>query len=229
MAELPCIVYHSSFRSHLLRVVPSHFHHCVLFMGTWWFIVCTCTWSGISGFKIKKRLTSLSRARGARRSAGRTWNRKMPLPRAAARGLAMKVRTWSWKSKFQWCQQRPQNASCMFMWIYVNQTCQEVSQLLRTLELHFSCLTPGDKASSSSSEVSADVPDRLLDAFFSQFNSGFLRNSQRIKSFGHIFCNPNSHFRWQFGFTSEGLIHLFSPGTWIQQPLVVPPTDLARS
>lgn len=125
------------------------------------------------------------------------------------------------------------------MWIYVNQTCQEVSQVLRTLELHFSCLTPGDKASSSSSEVSADVPDGLLDAFFSrqrwskknirifqgttspQFNSGFLRNSQRIKSFGHIFCSPNSHFPWQFGFTFEGLIHLFGIlGTWIQQPLV---------
>lgn len=38
---------------------------------------------------------------------------------------------------------------------------------IKNLGIAFSILTPGDKASSSSSEVSADVPDRL-DAFFSR-------------------------------------------------------------
>lgn len=141
MAELPCIeIIMAPSEATFLGVVPSHFHHCVLFMGTWWFIPVLA--QAVPDLRLKKKPTSLSRARGARRSAGRTWNRKMPLPRAAARGLAMKVRTWSWKSKlssmkFQWCQHMLQNASCMPMRIYVNQTCPEVSQVLRTLELHF--------------------------------------------------------------------------------------------
>ena len=58
MAELPCIeIIIAPSEATFLGVVPSHFHHWVL--------------DAFPDFKIKK-LTSLSRARGARRSAGRT-------------------------------------------------------------------------------------------------------------------------------------------------------------
>ena len=73
--------------------------------------MCLSYWDTPRHITIRTRLcswdASLSRLRGALTSDARTWKRKMPLPRAAARGFAMKVNTLSWQRIAAFCRSYP--------------------------------------------------------------------------------------------------------------------------